>query len=606
MEEEKRENKPNIEKVTLSDGVERDYIDTYEKLYWIVNERLKKHKEEYPDEEPIIDLSRLIIIFRQGKGYVHFYIGFMCEYIDGIINLFYKGDVVNNGNPITIRDEIQFEVKYKLNIESSILYETYFLNTRFFKDISLYKTKFMGRTSFAGSIFIGNTHFDQIDLSKKNNNEDAKILDELDGAFTLTKNVFKSNVYFNSDFLQDICLDESTFDKDVEIHVGTSEQKRDYYCRFSDLTFNGNVVIDGILDRYDSRIFPNIIVENCNFNKKLDICNFFVKEISLKECNFNGAVRMVFNKYNKDSKLDFSSATINSFFFIDFVCADKDKPSMLLGEISFSKSLITKDAFILIRSINNEESIKRAGTLDFSYANILGTVTVQDSKLDCIKLDKSTLIGDINIENVETEYDSRESIAKIKNEYFQRNDIVNLLFYKAKEMKYYSEHLDFKYKFITNIFHWFTKNWFYNTIGICFLPILLLLSLLPIKSLEKVREYTLLYLNRISNSFGMSWGQGVLFTCVTAWIFFVFINTWGMKSSPLFVWGWDRLDSFGDVWKYYLNMFYLLDFKEKFKDILTGESIKLNPFGETLFFVSKIFVSYGIYQTISAFRKYGK
>jgi len=36
------------------------------------------------------------------------------------------------------------------------------------------------------------------------------------------------------------------------------------------------------------------------------------------------------------------------------------------------------------------------------------------------------------------------------------------------------------------------------------------------------------------------------------------------------------------------------------------ESANLTGYGEALLFFSKIFISYGIYQTISAFRKYGK
>lgn len=377
---------------------------------------------------------------------------------------------------------------------------------------------------------------------------------------------------------------------------------------FTHSEFKGKVLIHTVGLKNQNLSISQIRFDESYFHKGLLICGMQIGNILMRNCHFDDTVNISRNYYDSTSKLDFSYSTINSLFFVDSDFGDmKGLPIKLSTEISFSKSLITKDAVIFLRNINNDKSIKRAGTINFEYANILGTVTVQDSKLDSIKLDKSTLIGDINIENVETDYDSRESIAKIKNEYYQRNDIVNLLFYKAKEMKYYSEHLDFKYKFITNVFRWFTKNWFYNTIGICFLPFLLLLSLLPIKSLEKVREYTLLYLNRISNSFGMSWGQGVLFTCVTALLFFILINILGITSlpdqtsSPLFVWGWSGWNSFGDVWQNYLRMFYLT----KSEDVFNTD-IKLNAYGETLFFVSKIFVSYGIYQTISAFRKYGK
>ena len=60
------------------------------------------------------------------------------------------------------------------------------------------------------------------------------------------------------------------------------------------------------------------------------------------------------------------------------------------------------------------------------------------------------------------------------------------------------------------------------------------------------------------------------------------------------------IQRYRQIWKRFLNMFYLTSFKDKF------EGIKLNAFGETIFFLSKIFISYGIYQTIVAFRKFSK
>jgi len=621
MEEGKLQVQPNIEKVTLSDGIERDYIDTYEKLYWIVNKRFKEQKEKHPNAEPIINFARLIISLDDRLHPVPFWIGNLCGKIEGIINLGKESDLIpDKRGGISVKDQIQFEIKYKISFADSIIYLMQFWNTKFLKYVTFSGTKFLGLSYIQNSIFFEDVRFEKNDINQNVDNDYNLPVDMCNIMFV--GNTFKKTVTFSREDWKDarkICFTGNVYEGDVcFMHCSFFDYNK-YYYDFSSSIFKGRVIVSSDLQLpSNERLYRNDYLNNYNlfshinffgshFHKELNINNVMIGDICMRNCHFDDNVTISLNYYDTISKLDFSFSTIKSLLFIDSDSGGiNGQPIKLSNEISFSNSLITKDAFILIRNINNEESIKRAGTLDFSYANILGTVTIQDSKLDRIKLDKSTLIGDINIENVETEYDSRESIAKIKNEYFQRNDIVNLLFYKAKEMKYYSEHLDFKYKFITNIFRWFTRNWFYNTIGICFLPILLLLSLLPIKSLEKVREYTLLYLNRISNSFGMSWGQGVLFTCVTACAFFILINTVGIKSSPLFVWGWNGWDSFGDVWKYYLNMFYLLDFKEKFKDLLTGKSIELNALGDTLFFVSKIFVSYGIYQTISAFRKYGK
>ena len=453
------------------------------------------------------------------------------------------------------------------------------------------------------------------------------------GEATFKSLKFKDELNEQDKYILNLCQNKSLSvfsDETIEVSINNT-------IDFTNTVFNSNVCFDSLntepthneekYTEYKFDLLSNINLNGSQFKKKLKIFRVTIGDISMQNCHFDDTVNISLNKYNKSSRLDFSLSTINCLFFMDsYFGEEKGIPFNLSDEISFKKSLITKDAFVFFRNIN---PIKKAGTLDFSYANILGTVTIQDSKLKLIKLDKSTIIGDINIEKVETDYDSRESIAKVKNSYLKRNDVVNSLDYKAKEMKFYSDSLSKcfsckllkinKLKFIDLIKKYFMtlkqshfivkKLWSFIKfvlfkcilLPLVILPLGILLSIIPFRSLEKVREYTLLYLNRISNSFGMSWGQGVLFTCVTAWIFFVLINYMGVESSHLFVlwqYGWG---GFGDVWQNYLRMFYLTKFEDVFN---TG--IKLNVYGETLFFVSKIFVSYGIYQTISAFRKYGK
>lgn len=615
MEEGKLQAMPNIDKVTSSDGIERDYIDTYEKLYWIVNERFKEQKEKNPNAEPIINLARLIICIVDRRQLISFWIGKLCGKIEGIINLGKESDLIpDKQGKISVKDEIQFEVKYKISFANSVIYLMQFWNTKFLKDVTFSGTQFLGFTYIQNSIFFEDVHFEKNDINKNIEYDDKLPVNMSNIKFV--NNTFKKTVTFyneNWENAVNICFMGNVYESDVNFGRCSILDDKNYYD-FSSSIFKGSVIVscDPQIPSnerfcrndylYNYIPFSHIKFNDSYFHKKLKIDNVMIGDICMRNCHFDDNVTISRNYYDTISKLDFSFSTIKSLLFIDSDSRGiNGQPIKLSNEISFSQSLITKDAFIFFRNINNGPEYSKQGVLNFEYANILGTITVQDSKLEVIKLAKSTLIGDINIENVDTEYDCRESIAKVKDSFLKRNDVVNSLAYKAKEMKYYSEHLDFKYKFITYIFHLFTKNWFYNTIGICFLPILLLLSLLPIKSLENVREYTLLYLNRISNSFGMSWGQGVLFTCITACAFFMLINTVGIKSSPLFVWGWNGWDGFGDIWKNYLHMFYLLDFKDKF-----SEGIKLNALGDTLFFVSKIFVSYGIYQTISAFRKYGK
>ena len=111
-------------------------------------------------------------------------------------------------------------------------------------------------------------------------------------------------------------------------------------------------------------------------------------------------------------------------------------------------------------------------------------------------------------------------------------------------------------------------------------------------------------MNTISNKNGLSWLRGIIFTISCAIIFFWVINFFGIENDYPRFFILDlktfHFEGFGEIWKRFLNMFYLIDFKEKF------QGTELNAIGETVFFASKIFISYGIYQTIVAFRKFSK
>ena len=110
----------------------------------------------------------------------------------------------------------------------------------------------------------------------------------------------------------------------------------------------------------------------------------------------------------------------------------------------------------------------------------------------------------------------------------------------------------------------------------------------------------ILWLNKWSNNHNRNFIWGIGFTIGVATLFFWLINYLG-TTERIFELNW-RFDftGFGNVWKKYLDVLNVLNFRDK----LNG--IELNAIGETLFLVAKIFVAYGMYQTVSAFRKYSK
>lgn len=175
--------------------------------------------------------------------------------------------------------------------------------------------------------------------------------------------------------------------------------------------------------------------------------------------------------------------------------------------------------------------------------------------------------------------------------------------YKAKEFEQYI--LEKNYPLTKKISNYISKKINIRAdnievvVSLILLPLLLFFSILPFHALKETKEYTLLFLNRISNSFGINWSRGVIFTMITAFVFYCLINYWG-TDSQFFEIGWENWNSFGKVWKEYLNILNVFNFNNQ------KDGIILNAWGETFFFLSKIFIAFGVYQTIAAFRKYGK
>ncbi len=102
----------------------------------------------------------------------------------------------------------------------------------------------------------------------------------------------------------------------------------------------------------------------------------------------------------------------------------------------------------------------------------------------------------------------------------------------------------------------------------------------------------LLLLNWLSNKNGKSWSRGVLFTIIISFAFYLSysssvgvgqkFNEESLKDFVLFITSFPKLSL------------------EKFKEYDSIWYVSL------IIWLSRIFISYGIYQTISAFRKYGK
>ena len=106
----------------------------------------------------------------------------------------------------------------------------------------------------------------------------------------------------------------------------------------------------------------------------------------------------------------------------------------------------------------------------------------------------------------------------------------------------------------------------------------------------------------ISNRHGTSWFRGVCFTFIVALLFFIYFNK--NLSDPLFELGWNNMDSckiaISDSFPKFIEFLYVGHSWDFMKDN--------NPNNLALLvdFIGRVIIGFGYYQTVAAFRKYGK
>jgi hypothetical protein len=112
----------------------------------------------------------------------------------------------------------------------------------------------------------------------------------------------------------------------------------------------------------------------------------------------------------------------------------------------------------------------------------------------------------------------------------------------------------------------------------------------------------LLFLNFISNNHGLSWKRGILFTVCVGSLFFIlsviFLN------NPYFKTGWTNWSDLWNVAGITIKLFSQSLYAAHSFDYLND----FNPKGIVFLFdlIGRIFLAYGYYQTVSAFRKFSK
>lgn len=116
-----------------------------------------------------------------------------------------------------------------------------------------------------------------------------------------------------------------------------------------------------------------------------------------------------------------------------------------------------------------------------------------------------------------------------------------------------------------------------------------------LKGSRRFGERIMLFLNKISNNHGVSWTRGLLFTtiisifCFLLYLFSINIDNKITFHSPM--------DYLG-----YFSQFFIITHNFDFMSSVAS----INGLSYFIDVIGRILIGYGIYQTVQAFRKYGK
>ena len=415
---------------------------------------------------------------------------------------------------------------------------------------------------------------------------DAKIskIAEKQDTLTFPQPLLLSNVKCKTLVVESICLDDSSFLLIQESHV---DSLRICSCKFKSFEIENSVIPDLTIE--DSVIHDNVILDfscvpltspikinfdDTIFDGNLNICNLVLKD---KESEFimsgnKSRIRGDMLLYNLAviwGNIDLSCDFMHDCIFrkLNSSLEENDGKTMLnAGTIIFNGGRIKNDLVFEYCHIHNLSisNTQIGGTREFIFSFNQMQADAATIFRDCALKRNSILLAD-------------KYTAEIFDSHLKENAVTTYRkwsnLFKKRDKRKTLRHL------------YYTLMWE---------PIALLIPSLVSS------EGILLWLNKYSNNFNRSWIRGVFFTMIISLLSYYLLNYVGMEQ-PYFIFD-IHFNGFGEVIKGYLSLLDIFNMTKLSDNVDFG----LTPLGYIILFGSKIFISYGIWQTIYAFFKYRK
>lgn len=555
--------------VSNSDTIDfslRDFNDSID-LYWVISQLNKKG----------ITIDGIEIIEKRNDENFKYPLDFYIE------NLRFT-------KPINISDDI---FNQNISISNCVFEKKVTFNRTEFKSISIRNCSFLSLLdSFSSkcseNFFALNSAFDIFKLEHS----------DINGSFLCSSVIFNNIFHLKGTTIhKQVGFDSVNFNASVncvnakfkgQVNFG-DWNKRGTKTLFKETAdFNGAHFYDYLdfenVDFYGKAIFAHCHFDGDTFfntifyNQSVFYRSIFAKTISVTS-KFCDKSYFDFAQFKDDTffhsiecshKLSFKCSTISKNFTISPKQIGGDEKVTINGDLSFTGLILKETAILGVFDINLTTE-KRKNTLTFRGAILQGVINIQRVYFEKITFSEAVTSGHFHFDKLNVEsVEDKETARFMKFCFINDNNTVLSLPYKVKEMSLYEDELE------TDIFSSIKCSKF--------------------KPKElRIGELLLLKLNKLSNKYGSSWTRGIVFT-ISVWIMFFSLFIMAKDGiGSTFIW----LDPI--YLKQAISYFWLFNGMEGLDELSSTSWLEIIPF-----LLGKIFIGYGIYQTISAFRKYGQ
>lgn len=360
---------------------------------------------------------------------------------------------------------------------------------------------------------------------------------------------FESPVYFqNAEFREGVTFKDKVFKK--EAHFEGCEFKN--YVIFTNAKFNDVVT------------FPNfssiVNFRSVKFNDDVFFGKDFKDVVTFSHSEFKKSVDFSYTNFGNEAHFNNCKFEKDVYFeVVEFMNKVNSWNVTYNGNVTFQWSNFRGKANFSEMKVEN-------GLLNLQGVNFEKNSYFYNSILKELDLNKSVIDKGVFFLGSKIKKSNRETYRIIKNEFNKQNNHIESLNYHQREMYSYFKEL------ILELIPKKNKS-ILNNLG---------------SFLSSINNLVILFLSFISNFFGLSWIFGVIFTFISTYLMYkLYISSLIFEGTISF-------------WQYYpqfLSPIHKFDFIE---------NSKFTEYSHLIDFFSRIVSSFGFYQTVQAFRKYGK